>query len=630
MTLSAGDLYYNGFYFPPAISATVRQRPVMDSTRRFAKYQTFSLLVECLLYAGCDDNTANPGSRNDPVTGTTYQSKFPATSSLNPPTTIPPTTDGPTTPGTPPGYGETGIAAIRKILSEPGGPLMYKDKGMGVDFFFRGNYSQLPLTTPGGYVDTIYGPHPKLLVWEQIAGNKCTRLIWECEVTFADCDLSESGRKFALAAEFSYEVNWAISSCGLTTRTISGQVEIPIQRIGPYPQYNADLSRERVKFVVPNGFKRNQNWTLSNDKRFLRFTLTDTEIDSDEPYRAGMCEMDVRETVSNRAPLVKSNVWTVNISGRIRVAAGYHKWLAWFAFAEILRARMGPVRSTRAGITGNQTESGGFVTGLRLSEEIYGRSLEFSVTYWFKALLKDLREAAGLWVPIDHNNWTTYNDVMTRVSANKAGDVTGIGPFSHRANAQLMHNTADDLIISMCGENNIEFGPLDRADRKPKKPNYDTMPTANGPGEKEGVYFDLKANANLHEDTGTVSAQSLGGGAVKNIAVGPDTDGTGITEQSPGVPDPNLKIETMQRHASNFKVEFYGHAMRFDKPVPRITLVQYGKQLATPIGKLHFEQQEIVTLDGRVLHLARWYGNYQLLGVPKEALISSPKTSDFV
>jgi len=56
--MDVGELFYNGFRFPPAISATVNQAAIRDSSDRFTKYRRYTLRVEFIVYPGVDKDIA--------------------------------------------------------------------------------------------------------------------------------------------------------------------------------------------------------------------------------------------------------------------------------------------------------------------------------------------------------------------------------------------------------------------------------------------------------------------------------------------------------------------------------------------------------------------------------------------
>lgn len=391
---SSGNVHYNGFDFPAPLSLKVRCVPNYDAAHATVKHRTYNVVLETILVADDFEAAAYGGpvlAPGDPV--------------------------------------DAALAVLRKKLTEPGKTLKLKNQGLGGDLTVN-------------YANAIgRGPSPKMLAWEPMGGNCACRIVWECEFTVAECDPGILTNTSSLG-EFSYTVDFSLTPDGLTQVTLAGLIEVNVHRMGEIGlawrqiDHTADQLREQINFFKAVNVERRRQYRLSEDRRFLHFTITDTEIGSENPYFPGCVRMDVQQRLNSKGPTAYGVRFDNGISGRIEVAPGFPKKLAWYAFVWVVKARYKKFNPTPDENSAG-TKSPKILRHFDITEDIFGRGMSFSLAWDFVSDRETLLEQSGLWEPIpgSWNNW--------RSSLSQNVDAV-YGP------AGAMHRRTDDNLIDFC------------------------------------------------------------------------------------------------------------------------------------------------------------------------------------
>lgn len=577
MSIDPGTLYYNGFLFPPHISANVVSRPVQDSTGRFEKYIEFSLEVEFFLYPGADEGGPDaPGSstketRSVPGITNSYSAFITENADL-----------------------DVSFPNVRKLLTEDAGDLIFSNKGYGNDIFI----ASYPLA--GTYRDVNYGPKPKLLEWEPVGGNKAVKVRWRVDSTYAEC--LQASNEVNNVAEFSYGVNWSINASGELTRTINGQVEISVPRVSAANKFvlrdHADRHRDRIRFPVIPGFRREQDFNLTPDRKFLIFTFTDTEIPSENPYFEHMVDMRVNHTVRNAGGVVGTQ-WMSDITGSITIAPGQKRVLMWLAFKQIFLDRFNLLKDesrTLDGYDPGTTTSHVWWTSFSVTEELFGRSMQFSASYTYAANLSEVLQKSGLWRPVPNVSWARHSASMSQAG----------GPHHIRGQGGPEHffQGENEAMISLCGpQDSTFFAPVAGSRTLEEALNPDKC-------DDNKDYICFEPEVQLIEDSGGVAHYPLGGLRGVPHPWSPSFVGTGLAVGS------TVAALLQSRHSDKYRVVFSGRAIRAGHTIPRPNLESYGGQKAHLCGKFDFKHKLIQNVEGCKTYAARWRGVYVLEGKP--------------
>jgi len=550
-----GTASYNGVDFPVQIKSRFQLLPVEDDAGRGMKYVRHICTISGTFH-NFDANTGN--------------------------NVIPGTLDNEA----------TGWPELQRKLLEPGKTFTFTDKGFGSAFVVNSNKA-----------DVTYGPKPRMLEWSEAVGAQAVYFTWTCEFHISNCGTAHPPGRLA---QFVYEMNWSIGQSGLTARTVSGLYEIPATRNGNEVTDTADRYRHKIKVVLPKGYERvQQDFTLSADKRTLRFSITDVEIPSDNPYFPGIIRPDVTYGVDNES--LGMSIWLMNLSGRIEVAKGYPRWYAWVAFLLCFQARKEAIRKGRD----RRGKPARFILidHIGIQEELFGRSMSFSLSWQISCSLRDILPASGLWTITPTTSWDSYR---TSMLVN--------GHWDTRGYAKMMHSTEEDSIVGLCEDSNIvigkDNGPSSPSDKAHYLDDYKPDP------EQSWLYF--QNNVEWVRNTQTYAHQPLK--RPESYSPGEMTAGT-IPSSPPGssVSPPIIHRRTQ----SGYYVRMKGHAIRAGFPIPNIELLSYGGAKATPVGKGRFSHRTIGQFTCPV-YLASWDKVYSLDSTPNgDATVTKPDAKDF-
>ena len=491
-----GQVAYNGFLFPPALHSSAKFSPVMDDSNRFMKYMKLELQIECYIFLGAvyngfsSPNTDIPyypaisASGNAAVNNTEY------------------TTDA-------------DMGYVRKLLSEPGGELIFTYQGAG----------NLTLNSATGPRDVANGPTPKMVSWTPLT-NKMAKIVWEVTAYFSPCADPITGVTPSEIAQFPYSMSFDIGENGLTTRTITGTLEqARMTRMDAFgniitSQFDT-LDMEKIitnSFPMLKQFKRKQSYTISEDRTKLTFTIIDQEINSDEAYGKACVEEDVSLNVSSSLDSGGFNQWRVQLSGSITVAPGYTKFFAYSEIARIFqqvyvlnsgKGSMGfqsddKEKDSHGNYIRNPNPSRPVLQSISYGDEIFGRTVTFDIDWLLFCDPLDIFLATGMFKPI-------------RVDMSKQNEawgvwVTSLSKYASNGGFQRMGiNEADDIVVSLC-QPMRQGGFIEKNTPTPedvpttkKKPIKDE--TARLP---ENLYNNISCGFALQADNHTISHKPLG------------------------------------------------------------------------------------------------------------------------
>ncbi len=166
---------------------------------------------------------------------------------------------------------------IRARLNHQGQALTFVNKGFGDDLIVNANGG-------AGIRDVKWGPIPEMLYWEPVGSAGACEMIWKVVTCVPCCGHGLSDRTTGVMA-FNFGVDVAIDIRGLSTRTIDGYIEIAQTRgAGKTIPDSADNYRFMIQPDLPNGFQREQTWSISASKSRVNFTITDRQLPTKNPY----------------------------------------------------------------------------------------------------------------------------------------------------------------------------------------------------------------------------------------------------------------------------------------------------------------------------------------------------------
>lgn len=282
---------------------------------------------------------------------------------------------------------ERDVDALVVALSKQGGPLIYEGNGFPIRVNVEGD--------PNTSTDVNFGPSPKIFDFTPKGGGTAAKIKWQVTTWIPAC--TTTSNTFGSLQEFNYQVSWSTKPSGYTIRAITGHFKVPLGRFTPSAlttsrtvEGNADNYREAIfdKFPQPVGWKRSSNFTLSADKSAETFSITDEEIESENPWPRFATNVQARHRIA----------WNLRGGGRIqnRISAtitmrqGFDAGAAHFVFRQLCDRRLGSalrLAKMNGGIV--------LIESMEADEDLYGKSHQFSVGYRVTMKLPSLQQGRG-------------------------------------------------------------------------------------------------------------------------------------------------------------------------------------------------------------------------------------------
>lgn len=311
------------------------------------------------------------------------------------------------------------VQAIDAALSKPGQKLQYTGIGLG----------GFSINVGAGASDVLWGPKPRVLELRPIGGGQACAIRWEVEVAIPRC--SDAVFTKNLMA-FNYEADYTID-LGLTTRTITGYIEIPMTRIAggnTLPDsVDAPGYFESVIPSIPSGFNRKFGPRhVSADKRRLDFVIIDEELPCGG-FPPGIVDAEGEHTTTNATPK-NTTQFISTLNATYTVAPGQPKSVASNAFFALLL--------DRSSVSGSE-QSRVFIS-FKATEGLYrNRKISFSASWSYISTLVNCLTDGGIFRPVPQTSWATW--------INSNGVKQAVAP---RGAANMSLKASDDAIIDLC------------------------------------------------------------------------------------------------------------------------------------------------------------------------------------
>lgn len=491
----------------------------------------------------------------------------------------------------------------RRSLQAPRKRLQYLTNGFG-DLDVNG--------ADAAKQDLRWGPQPSEVQYEVVGHGQIWKCIWYCTFSVSEC--SSLSLNALSVMGFGYGAKWSFDETGYCTRTITGYVQTPgyVRANGTWG--TADDLRDLIQVQIPLGFRRApREFTLSDDRTTLDFTITDVEIPA-ESLPDGCTEADGMYDVSNMNPRDLSH-WNGRFSCNYTVSPDRPRRDAWDAFWALVIDRI------QWNITQNQQRGQGnnkpLLTSFRIGEGLYkgNRRMTFDLSFMFTADLKNMMIDSGMWRPVPHTD--------SRHWASSVGSILG-----NRGLSDLRFDAAGDIIINLCDVSaNL---------RTPNEPNNGpVLHTEDAPGNpqmKTEGYIRYQNRIDLKTQSGYIATRLLTNSDARfNRSMTARTDSSGnpvlTTDPSssppPGVPQNDFPfvpptptaadVESVQaRVVPGQTARLRGYAVRVGKPAPPPKLLQVGDSPAIPSLQQHFDQMHVGFVMGVPMFYSEWNLPYSL------------------
>ncbi len=508
----------------------------------------------------------------------------------------------------------------RRQLTKNAGAFSYLNRGLG----------PIQLNT-SGVRDVQWGPKPIELSMIPIGGRNATEIIWSVEFSMPDC----SQAKYAFAPmEFNFSVSFEIDSDGLTTRTYSGFIRIPMTRNNPNDRLlsdNIDLYREQIAIPLLPQFKRTtpMRWAISPDKTKATFTQVDTEFFGPPPP-PGVTDWDGSHVISSsEAGLVK---WTGAIQASYKVAPGFSHDVAAQHFLNLVTDRI----AFSAAILGKSRQSFILLTFQASEPQLSGpNNTAFSLSYSFVTTLNKILSGSGLWRPIPNSNWQLWAASMETV----------LGP---RGLAGLRFRTNEDRITDLCDTGTV-LSPTGRGEIRELRSVVDIFVGNCPPSAESWISYENEIEVEADDGvsplrrvptqpiTKSFSVDLVSGGGF-GVPILPSNNNNGFPTAKTQVPlwgnvfngAGVLESQFQQRTTPQVFVYLVGRAARACYPIPMPEFVeddQFKPVSANRLDRGEGFKQSIKYSSGLPIYVATWRlrfaiekHNVSTLPVPKNPL----------
>ncbi len=479
------------------------------------------------------------------------------------------------------------LANIRVLLSKQGGPLVFANRGL----------AEIRVNTPGGQQDMAWGPIPEVLTWESIGSSQACDVTWRVTFCLPDCSTNRYHSNTGLMSA-GFEVDYRINERGFTTRTVTGHLEIGMTRRSAgsttIPDC-ADLYRHLVQIATPPNFQRSQSYKTNLSKTRLDYTVTDTEIESANPWPNWVTKITARHRTSVAGGYRGAVKQRHNITAQIELMRGVDPALMWEIFRAICGQR---IAAAFAGVSESASMSSPsiFLDELSAEEDIFGFSGSFSLGYHVLQTPEFLLTNSGLWKPLG-TNWSSWQSTMQSV-------------FKQRGLTGMVLDPSNDTIVDICrGEPTSPWNPLvpDVPPPPLKKPPFqNTKPPARKSYRDYNMWMRVRRDIRRAkqykmegpESSGTTGSTSAAAGGVAVFGVDGGSDAV-------------VQVGTR----GGYTFELIGSAERVGWQVPKPKVVAVGGQVPIETN-CDFVGGALGKYFGQTLYGAAWRITYDLPNAP--------------
>lgn len=600
------EISYNGFTFVgPYVDSQLSAHPVYDNTRRIVKHVEYTLRVKAVITkdytAGTEGGTV-PGSITD-----TAAFRIRAN-------------DGDSSPAT-----------VRDRLLQAGGQLKYKGQGVG----------QITVNTSVSDSDVDWGPKPQQCSMKKLGGALVYEVDWVVTFCLPECRGVRSSLGNLRA--FSYSVSYLTDEGGFATRTISGELEIALNRnpagsgvpqntIQALTENNVDEWLDSISVDNLLRFQRmSTHRTISADKSTLQFSIVDKEHHSPNALPIGVVQADVSHTISSQFQETAFMRVDHHIAGSITVAGTYTSRHAWSRALLIVKSRMRAIVSS-----GIWTP---ILLAIQVTEQLFGRGVQFSVSFYCttspsnpkdvnftasEALQRDLSKS-GLFAPLE-TTWEAWRDSLKEKA------------WSLRGRAGIKHNVrTSGRIYSLCDGSSKASLQTDLLIR-------DTVEDSRYPIEDGSSYgcdcppvtaslLDFKNEIKITYDNGVVKVVPLGSAnEEKPVSQAPKDNSQKLPTAGMTIRTAKNEVVAVQGSATTWSAEVSGHSVSVchDPPIPSLYEVRTvdGQVIrltyAETEGEVIREDNYATLGDGVPVHRKRW--KFKLIPVRSKGLPNASGT----
>lgn len=487
------------------------------------------------------------------------------------------------------------LKSIRALLGTAGQPLTFVGWGFGND---------LLVNQPGGggLRDVKWGPMPSELEANPVGSDKTWECRWSVVVCVPVCTSLAAHVSTGVMA-MNFGVTFGIDKQGMTTRTISGYMEIAQTRItggaavaalGNVPD-TVDAYRHLVQPPAIPGYTRETSWSIDYSKSRVDFTITDTQIPSRNPWPAGVTNITGDHRSSYRRGKRQTLRRFHSIDVDIELAPGVSTLLAYRIFDQIVTSRMAAARREAKYL---------MLDSLDEKEELFGYGMSFSIGYRATLDLPKLFTIINYPALSTNADWPRWLASLTHV-------------YDNRGISGLRLIPGNDAIVDLCvvAPPLLVNAGLKAPPSQPGSAGFFQFKNQQPPPQHS--YLDYRVQLRSDSQNPTTRQPIVQQPQQQQGATNPYGTG-GANVGSPSQTDDVIQ----QGGASRHSVSLVGYAMRAGYEIMRPSLVSVGSQSPTEVAA-QFMCESLGNRFGIPIFAAAWKIDYLLKNAP--GLIHPPQ-----
>lgn len=504
--------------------------------------------------------------------------------------------------------------------------------------------------------DLAMGPIPKILQWEPIGARGACRVVFKITFHTKEClSWNSSGTlPIGKVCSFGYKTSYIIDDMYRTVKRTTGTVKIhqnvsTTLNIAGFETLNssADLLRDTMlmRFPSPANFKRIESmFNLSEDKRELVFTITDRELNSQEPFPANVLDMEVDHTVEGEGPGFVN--WVSTLDGSITLKPGIDYWVAWYVFAQIAVFRL--ARGTKfKRVKGKFDQEGNtkytehsanpIPIKLKIREKMFSGKGRFEFSFSWKmhtSKADDIFAATGQFSSISNDTgytWEAWKSSIVDLEYNPRGMAAlKDNPNTILVNSCLSH-TADALGVAVQGDSTFTSTNNTKSQRQPTEFNTSLFESNRNQIDEQSSLISYKNKIKLITRANSFEYQ---------CAIPPDktpsqTDTYYNGEGSERLPKlvggiaaelkkrgAGSKTHTIEVAAPAVYLVVTGGSDRMLGPTPSPEILKVGGADVECINDV-YESEKIDDSSLLPVYRSMWTKTYRVLGTPKNYVLKS-------
>ncbi len=458
--------------------------------------------------------------------------------------------------------------------------------------------------------DIIWGPKPGPFNFAPVGGQCAWEIQWSIEFNVNHCMSAGAGPLTWMA--WNYSTAWDNDLEGLTTRVISGHVQI-IQQRQPGNRSNivahtVDEARKRIVVVVPDNFRRTRNtWREASDKQRIDFSVVDAQLPSDAPP-VGIIEADGNFSVNTTGVGFAKGGATV--SATLTVAPGVPRSVAMIAFMSVALAKQREL--LRAG--GDRVNV--MPSAFTVNHQMWSRTTSFSMTWDLAGCIQDILFRANIWEPVPGTSYRRWRASVEHL-------------WENRGSADLISLAGDDLIIDVCQQvTGRTFGnsPRGQGDDDRYQPFRYACPDI--PAKASWLAYDIRVRV-IRKDNQTTHRKAV---AVPSSILNNIVSGT-VSSLLPG---PRYQVPAADKHVTEYNgvptvrvlLQFKGLRVKFLPDMPVLSSVGGHRVI---LKGYHGGAPEVVfDMAGCPVYFLNVAAEYEVVGgdIPRVEPLRNPSICD--